>query len=55
MRTSQITNMQDVIDSRDVIARIAELEETDRDEFDTDELEGLRKLASEGEGVADWT
>ena len=67
---TEISNSQDVIDSRDVIARIAELEEerTDiegqPDSTDTlaawdedygDELKGLVALAEEAEGyAADW-
>lgn len=50
-----INNSQDLIDSRDVIARIKELEETEnRDDEENDELAALKALADEGENVADW-
>lgn len=66
MRT--ISNNDDVIDSRDVIARIEELEEERQDlldeddaagleEWDTDngdELAALRALAEEASGSPDW-
>ncbi len=45
----------DIIDSRDVIAAIEELEsEEDRDEFEDEELESLKSLAEEGEQAEDW-
>ena len=50
------TNSDDIIDSRNVIARIEELE-SQGEEIDEDEKEELAKLkafAEEGEGVADW-
>jgi hypothetical protein len=59
------TNADDIIDSRDVIARIAELE-SDREAYedvvpwaeahpdDAEELAALEALAAEGEGCADW-
>lgn len=48
-----ISNTDDVIDSRDVIARIEELEEyQDRDE--QEELAALKALASQCEGYGDW-
>lgn len=61
-----ITNTDDVIDSLDVIARIEELEdqrdaaledpeEPELDEDEAKELAELKALASEGEGLADWT
>jgi hypothetical protein len=55
-RSVEIDNSQDVIDSRDVIARIEELEEMEeREEEETEELEALRALAEEAEGYAsDW-
>ena len=53
--TTEITNSQDIIDSRDIIARIADLEEdTDLDVSEVDELEALKALAKEGEGCGDW-
>jgi endonuclease YncB( thermonuclease family) len=62
-----ISNTDDVIDSRDVIARIEELEsdrqdlmdaETALQEWDDDdgrELAALRKLAEDGESSPDWS
>jgi hypothetical protein len=56
--TDTISNWQDIIDSRDVIARIAELEEllvADLIEAeDYVELLALRKLADQGDGIEDW-
>ena len=50
------TNSDDVIDSRDIIARIEELEGQDeRDEEETAELASLKALAGEAEGCPDWT
>ena len=60
---NDINNAQDIIDSRDVIARIQELEDdaeafTDDgglDDDDAEELKALRALAEEAEGyAADW-
>jgi hypothetical protein len=53
---NEISNTDDVIDSRDVIARIEELEAQDeRDESETDELAALKALADEASGyAADW-
>ncbi len=61
--TREISNYDDVIDSRDVIARIEELEalqaDPEGDGLDDDEaheLEALRALAEEASGYAeDWT
>lgn len=57
----EISKYDDVIDSRDVIERIAELEaerEADPAKFDASdegaELAILKALATEGEGCADW-
>lgn len=61
--TREVTNSDDFIDSRDVIARITELEAELDDEQLTDdderqelaeELERLRALADEGESLGDW-
>jgi antirestriction protein len=59
--TEPITNAEDVIDSRDVIARIAYLEEASEDltlpldEDERAELEALRSLAKEAADYApDW-
>lgn len=58
-RTNEITNSEDVIDSRDVIARIAALESDAEDgvllEGEAEELAALKALAAEAEGyAADW-
>lgn len=49
-------NYDDIIDSRDVIARIEELEsDEDRTDEETDELDALKSLADEASGyAADW-
>ena len=56
--TREISNWDDVIDSRDVTERIAELDELTHDEItveDRAELDMLRSLASEGEQASeDW-
>lgn len=50
----EITNSEDIIDSRDVIARIEWLEDTEDDDEKT-ELATLQALAKEGEDYAvDW-
>jgi hypothetical protein len=63
----EVNNSEDILDSRDVIKRIAELE-SDRDSFEPDdgetwpdafpdeaaELAALEALAKEGEGSPDW-
>ena len=66
MRSSSVDNWQDIIDSRDVIARIEELESEIEDAESEDspddelladlreELAPLQALASEGEGYYDW-
>lgn len=55
-RAAEINPLDDVIDSRDVIARIAFLTDLDdRDADETAELAALTKLADQCEGiVADW-
>lgn len=54
VRTKPIENDQDVIDSRDVIARIEALQGTE-DEGELKELAALEALAKEAEGYApDW-
>jgi hypothetical protein len=61
--TKEISNSEDIIDSRDVIARIeelgSELEEGSIDDpSDADlkeELASLKNLAEQCEGVSDWT
>lgn len=67
-RTDKITNSEDVIDSRDIIARIAYLEDDHEacgeapeingcpDAYEHAELEALRALAADGESAApDWS
>jgi hypothetical protein len=55
MKTNDIDNGQDIIDSRDIIARIEELDSLDeRDEDEAKELTILRKVADQGEGYGDW-
>lgn len=65
MSTQEISNTEDVIDSRDVISRIEELEETindcledpETDHNTTDEqneLENLKDLENEASGSPDW-
>lgn len=54
-----ISNSDDIIDSRDVIARISELESDIEsglklDEDDAEELIVLREFAAEGESCSDW-
>jgi hypothetical protein len=56
-----VNNYEDVIDSRDIIDRIAELEEEieladDTDDMDDEreELETLKNLAEQCEGYGDW-
>lgn len=54
MKTTEISNMQDIIDSRDVIERIKALEGTE-DEEEQEELKALEALAEECDGnVSDW-
>jgi len=57
MKTNEINNGMDIIDSRDVIDRIEDLENwiDELDEDEKEELEALRKLAEQGEGFADWS
>jgi Antirestriction protein (ArdA) len=58
--TEPITTAEDIIDSRDVIARIEYLEDNDNaphgwTDDETDELESLRALRDEASGyTADW-
>lgn len=54
MKTAEITNSANMIDSRDVIARIDWLEGTD-DEEERAELAALKSLAEEASNyAADW-
>jgi antirestriction protein len=48
------SNTDDVIDSRDVIERIAELELESAGRYYDARLRILRELAAEGEQLADW-
>lgn len=56
MNRNAPANTDDVLDSRDIIARIEELEESgeDCDESETEELRALRALAEEASGSPDW-
>lgn len=58
MKTTTIDNGENVIDSRDVIARIEELEELLEDgqeyEDEREELKTLKAFAEEAEGCGDW-
>lgn len=57
MRTKTIDNTMDVIDSRDIIARIEFLTDTECEDMGADELSELailRAIAKESEGCADW-
>ena len=56
MTKSEISNFDNVIDGRDVIARIEEIEEMEtRDDDESAELASLKKLAEECENyAADW-
>ena len=59
MTTEQITNADDVIDSRDVIARIEDLnglmEGGDETEEEKEELQTLKHLEEEANSAADWS
>ncbi len=53
--TDTITNSEDTIDSRDIIARIEYLrEKVDCDEDEIGELNTLERLAEQGERADDW-
>jgi antirestriction protein len=52
--TDTIDNSQDIIDSRDVIARVEELRDMEsRDQDETDELAALEALAKDAESYSD--
>ena len=51
--TTAITTNEDIIDSREVIERIAWLE-LDTDEDDQEELTALLDLQEQAEGYSDW-
>lgn len=51
----EISNSEDVLDSRDIIARIKELEgEDEPGEEEAEELRILKALAEEASGSPDW-
>ena len=50
----EITNVEDIIDSRDVIARIAYLEGADIDEDEQYELKTLQELVEQCENCSNW-
>lgn len=53
--TETINNAADLIDSRDIIARIEELEGNSmRDGIEEEELRQLKELAEQCEGYGDW-
>lgn len=55
--TEPVDLTADIIDSRDIIARIdylATYEEEGLDEYERTELATLREVAAEGESLADW-
>ena len=54
--TNEITNYDDIIDSRDVIERINDLELVieSLDDHEKKELETLKGLTKECEGYSDW-
>ncbi len=50
------SNMDDVLDSRDIIERIELLESLeDRDELEAEELTALKALTEEASGSPDWS
>jgi len=53
---NDISNSEDILDSRDIIKRIEELEteEETLDDDDKAELKALKALAEEAEGCSDW-
>ena len=54
MNTTEIDNNADILDSREIIDRIAELKaEDERDEDEQQELNGLVNLAKQLEGYCD--
>ena len=56
--TNEITNGEDIIDSRDIIARIEELDtlidDDTADEDEREEFKQLKALAAQCEGYGDW-
>ena len=56
--TREISNSDDIIDSRDVIERIAELTAMaaadEIADWERDELDDLKALAEDGENIGDW-
>jgi hypothetical protein len=53
---SNIDNSEDILDSRDIIERIDELESSNQlDDDEAHELEALKSLADEASGSPDWT
>ena len=55
--TDRVYEGNDLLDSRDIIAKIRDLEidEESLDEDDREELKNLRALAEEGESSPDWS
>ena len=57
MADATVDKYQDVMDSRDIIARIEELKDCQADgddEIDAEELKALEELAEEASGSPDW-
>lgn len=55
MAKREVNNSEDILDTRDVLARIEELEADDeRDEDDSEELAALLAFKAEFEGCSDW-
>jgi len=50
----QIKNTDEIIDSRDIMKRIDELEEEDRGQEEQDELDTLISLRDQAQGYGDW-
>lgn len=52
--TDRVYEGADILDSRDIIAKIEELESLLEDDPDDEELKNLRALAEESSGSPDW-
>jgi hypothetical protein len=54
MQTYEIDNTADIIDSRDIIERIEELQDIERDTDEQNELDTLLNLAEQAQHSPDW-
>jgi hypothetical protein len=54
MQTYEIDNTVDIIDSRDIIERIEELQDIERDTDEQNELDTLLNLAEQAQHSPDW-